>query len=210
MYRRDMVLIMKMRSIVPMRIAKIGYVLISTAFCLIGIIMMVYPDFSLNVIGICCGIAMIIFGIVKLIGYFSKDLYRLAFQYDLQFGILMLIIGLIILLKPANTINFICISLGILITVEGLFKIQIAFEAKNFGIQKWWLIITLSIVTVIIGILLVFRPSDGARTLVILLGASWIAEGILNLCSAISMVKIVKNQMPDIVEISCEDQENIR
>lgn len=95
-----MVLIMKMRSIVPMRIAKIGYVLISTAFCLIGIIMMVYPDFSLNVIGICCGIAMIIFGIVKLIGYFSKDLYRLAFQYDLQFGILMLIIGLIILLKP--------------------------------------------------------------------------------------------------------------
>lgn len=83
-------------------------------------------------------------------------------------------------------------------------------EAKNFGIQKWWLIITLSIVTVIIGILLVFGHSDGARTLVILLGASWIAEGILNLCSAISMVKIVKNQMPDIVEISSEDQENIR
>ncbi len=97
---------MKMRSIIPMRIAKIGYILISAAFCLVGIIMMIHPDLSLNIIGIFCGIAMITFGIVKLIGYFSKDLFRLAFQYDLQFGILMLVIGLIILLKPINTINF--------------------------------------------------------------------------------------------------------
>ncbi len=201
---------MKMRSIAPMRIAKIGYILISAAFCSVGIIMMVHPDFSLNIIGIFCGIAMLIFGIVKLIGYFSKDLYRLAFQYDLQFGILTLIIGLIILLKPSDTINFICISLGFLITAEGLFKIQISLDAKNFGIQKWWLILTLSVITVIIGILLVFRPSKGARTLVILLGISWFAEGILNLCSAISMVKIVKNQMPDIIDISCDDRQNNR
>ena len=104
--QRDTVIIMKMRSIIPMRIAKIGYILISAAFCLVGIIMMIHPDLSLNIIGIFCGIAMITFGIVKLIGYFSKDLFRLAFQYDLQFGILMLVIGLIILLKPINTINF--------------------------------------------------------------------------------------------------------
>ena len=199
---------MKMRSIIPMRIAKIGYVLISAAFCLVGIIMMIHPDLSLNIIGIFCGIAMITFGIVKLIGYFSKDLFRLAFQYDLQFGILMLVIGLIILLKPINTINFICISLGIFITIEGLFKIRIALDAKSFGIQKWWLIFTLSIITVIIGILLVFRSSEGAHALIILLGISWLAEGILNLCSAISMVKIVKNQIPDVIDISCDDQKN--
>ena len=33
---------------------------------------------------------MLLFGFIKMIGYFSKDLYRLAFQFDLASGILLM------------------------------------------------------------------------------------------------------------------------
>ena len=36
--------------------------------------------------------------------------------------------------------------------------------------------------------------------LVVALGAALLAEGVLNLCVALSTVKIVKNQRPDVIE----------
>ncbi len=189
-----------MRSVTPMRTAKIGYIIMSALFCTLGILLIVLPDFSVSMIGTVMGIAVIVFGAVKLVGYFSKDLYRLAFQYDLAFGILLIALGVIILLRPDNLMNFICIALGISILADGLFKIQIAMDSRQFGIRPWWLILALAILAGIIGILLVFRPTESARMLTILLGISLLSEGILNLSVALTAVKIIRHQQPDVIE----------
>lgn len=191
---------MKMRSVLPMKIAKYGYILVSIIFCAVGIAMILSPAPSVTVIGNFFGISMLAFGCVKLVGYFSKDLFRLAFQYDLEFGILLLILGVITLIKPGNVMNFICISLGICILTDSLFKVKIALEARGFGVRAWWLTLALSILAGIAGLLLVLRPAEAMQAMMILLGISLLAEGILNLSVAISLVKIVKNQMPDVVE----------
>lgn len=191
---------MKMRSVLPMRIAKYGYILVSIIFCIVGIAMVSIPVPPIAAIGKFFGISMIAFGCVKLVGYFSKDLFRLAFQYDLEFGILLIILGIITLLRPGNAMNFICVSLGMCILADSLFKVRIALEAKGFGVGAWWLTLVLSILAGIVGMLLVFRPSEAIEALVVLLGISLLAEGMLNLSVAISLVKIVKHQMPDVLE----------
>lgn len=191
---------MKLRSVVPMRIAKIGYIIMSLVFCIVGALLAFFPELSLELVGRTLGIAMIIFGGIKLVGYFSRDLYRLAFQYDLEFGILLVVLGLIVLIKPVNVINFIFIALGIAILADGLFKVQIAVDSKKFGIGTWWLILSLAILTGIVGLLLVFRPAENAKLLTVLLGISLLAEGILNFCVAVVTVKIIRHQQPDVIE----------
>ena len=190
---------MKMRSVTPMRIAKIGYVIMSILFCVAGILFIVRPEMSTKIMGICIGVAMILFGVVKLVGYFSKDLFRLAFQFDLEFGILMAVLGIIVLLDAENLMAFISVALGISILLDGLFKIRIAMDAKQFGIGSWWLILALAIVTGAVGAVLVFDSVFGAKVLSVLLGISFLSEGILNLCTVISTVLIVKNQLPDVI-----------
>lgn len=192
---------MKMRSVTSMWIAKIGYIVMSVVFCVTGALFIAMPDISLTVIGISMGIAMLIFGVIKLVGYFSKDLFRLAFQFDLEFGILLIVLGLIVLIRPDNLITFICVALGISILTDGLFKIQIALDSKKFGIGSWWIILALAIFAGAIGMLLIFRSAKSAQFLTILLGFSLLAEGILNLCTVISTVLIIKHQQPDGVEI---------
>ena len=192
---------MKIRSVAPMRIAKIGYIVMSVLFCLAGIFFIMRPDVSASAIGIGAGTVLIIFGLVKLVGYFSKDLYRLAFQYDLEFGILLLILGVIVLLKPRNLMTFICVVLGISILLDGLFKIHIALDSREFGIQSWGLILAAAVITVLLGAVLVFDAVKGAGILTVLLGISLLSEGILNLCTVIATVLIVKNQKPDVVEV---------
>lgn len=191
---------MKMRSVAPIKIAKIGYIVVSVLFCIAGILFIALPEISTKIVKIEIGIAAIVFGIVKLIGYFSKDLYRLAFQFDLEFGILMVVLGTIVLFHPKNVMAFISTAFGIAILFDGLFKIRIALDSKRFGIKDWWLILSLAIIAGIMGVALIFGSAFGAWVLTILIGVSFLSEGILNLYTVIRTVLIVKNQVPDFVE----------
>ena len=191
---------METRSVTPMRAAKTGYVVMSIVFCVVGVLFIALPARSAVMIGRVLGAAMAAFGAVKLVGYFSRDLYRLAFQYDLEFGILLIALGVIVLLRTNGVMDFICIAAGVSILADGLFKIQIAIDARRFGIRDWWLILILAVVTGGVGLLLVFRPWESVQVRTVLLGAALLAEGVLNLCVALSTVKIVKNQRPDVIE----------
>lgn len=189
-----------MRSTVPMRIAKIGYMAISGLLCAMGVLLIVFPELSVRTICVAFGIMMLVFGSIKLVGYFSKDLFRLAFENDLASGILMLALGGSLLLHTDNTLTFFCTVLGILVLTDSLFKIQIAMEARPFGIKKWWLVFVIAIVTGVFGFVLVFRPIESLKIMTELLGISLIWEGALNLLTMLIMVKIIRQQHPDSFE----------
>lgn len=133
-----------MRSTKIIRAAKTGYIILSAIFCGLGILLMTDPRLSVALIGDIVGIVLVAFGIIKLIGYFSKDLYRLAFQFDLAFGILLIALGLALLIKPESAMNILCMILGIEIIADGLFKIQTSLDAKRFGLNTWWLMLSLA------------------------------------------------------------------
>ena len=193
---------MKTRCTAPMWVAKAGYIVMSLVFCGAGVLFVAKPELSAVIISRALGAAMIVFGIIKLVGYCSKDLFRLAFQYDLGFGLLLIALGVLVLTRPAGVRDFLFIALGIAILADGFFKIQIAVDSRRFGISTWWLTLILAIATGIVGLALVFRPWDSARMLTALLGAALLAEGILNLCVAVSTVKIVSHQQPDVIEVT--------
>ena len=134
-------------------------------------------------------------------GYFSRDLYRLAFQYDLEFGILLVVLGIIVLPRSEDVMGVLAAALGIAILADGLFKARIAMDSRAFGIRDWWVILVLAVVTCGAGGLLVLRPWQGAKLLARLLGAALLCEGGLNLCVAVSTVKIIDHQHPDVIEV---------
>lgn len=189
-----------MRSTVPMRIAKIGYIVLSALTCALGVLICLTPAAAATWLGRALGIGMLIFGVIKVVGYFSRDLYRLAFQYDLAFGVLLIVLGILALTRPANAAGFLSIVLGILVLADGLFKIQIALDAKRFGIPRWWLILAVAVLSCAMGGLLAFRSAIGAQVLSVAIGLSLIMDGILNLCVSVCTVRIIRNQQPDIID----------
>lgn len=196
-----------MRSYNSVKAAKIGYIAASVAVCLLGLVIMIYPQVSLSVLGISCGVMCMLFGIIRLIGYFSRDLYRLAFQYDLTSGLLLIALGIIMLVRPSWLMIFICIALGLFILADGLFKIQIAVDSKRFGLGSWWLILILALITAAAGLVLMLRPGSGGIFLTVLIGINLLSEGILNVCTAITAVKVSKKmkEIDDAVEADFRD-----
>lgn len=194
------------RSVLPMQTAKAGYIVISAVLSLLGIFLMRQPDVSTAAVGTAAGVLLVIFGIIRLIGYFSRDLYRLAFQFDLAVGILLLILGIILLTKPQNLLHFLCVVTGMYVTADGLMKLQTAHDAHRFGIASWWMILAAALLTSAAGVCLLVRPAQSVRIVMQLFGAVLLAEGLLNLLTVLVTVKIVRNQKPDVIDIDYEEE----
>ena len=189
-----------MRSVVPMRIAKTGYIVLSAALCLFGALLLAMPDLSLTVFSEMVGVAMIAFGVIRIIGYLSKDLYRLAFQYDLAFGGLLVVLGIMVLLRPEVMTRTLFIAIGLSFLTDGLLKIQISLDARSFGIPQWWLILVIAVLSSAAGLTMIFAPAESARFLTMFLGISLILDGALNLITVLLTVKIIRNQFPDKID----------
>lgn len=172
--------------------AKKGYIISAVALCAVGLLMILKPALSLSVVGIIVGIVLGVSGVIKLIGYLSGDQYQLAFQFDLAFGILLMALSAVILLRPEHVMSFLCVILGIAVLADGLLKIQTSLDARRFGLRTWWLILVMAILSGTAGMLLMLRPSESAQVLTGLMGISLLAEGILSLCVALCAVRVMK------------------
>lgn len=182
------------------RMAKTGYILLSVALCILGVVTAILPDFSAVWFCRIGGMVMLLFGIVKIIGYWSDDLYRLAFQHDLAFGILLIALGIVLILRTDPMIVLLCTILGIYILADALLKVQIAIDSKAFGIRKWWLILLSAIVTGVVGFLLIYCPSESVDVLMVFLGLALIAEGLMSLTTILIAVKLFRGRKPLIID----------
>lgn len=182
-----------------MKAAKWGYIVTSVIFCMTGILIIVYPDISVSVFCYVLGALLAGTGMIKIIGYFSRDLYMLAFQFDLALGILLGVLGLVVILYPAMMLHFIYFLIGITVLTDSLFKVQTAYDAKKFGLREWWIILLSALFSCVFAILIIVDPFGGAKLLMVMTGITLFLEGLLNLCVAIYAVKIIKSKKPDAV-----------
>ena len=157
-----------MEAIRQLKIAKNGYIIMSLLFVILGICLIIWPDCSLKLFCTLIGIMLIAYGCIKIVGYFSKDYYCLAFQFDLAFGILLIAVGAIIIARREQVVNLIFAIFGILTLADALFKIQMSMDAKRFGLSLWWRILVVAVLTGILGVLLLIRPFDAAEIMMIL------------------------------------------
>lgn len=160
---------------------KIAYSMVSLAMLLYGVFLLIYPQLGIRWMYKIGGILFIGIGIAKIIGYFSKDILQLAFQHDLAMGILSTIIGLLMLFWTKDMIRVLTICLGLFMLIEALLKIQTSIDAKQIGMQRWWLILVIGITTAVIGGLLVMLPLRGTNLIIRLMGLTILVYGLMNL-----------------------------
>ncbi|MGN1164912.1 MAG: DUF308 domain-containing protein [Lachnospiraceae bacterium] len=178
-----------------LRVARNGYILISFVFYISGVIYMILPAVSPMAVCICSGVILVAYGIVKIVGYCSEDLYNLAFQHDLACGVFLIVVGVITLGCNLRIRSYLTPALGLLILLDAVLKIQTAKDAKVFGLKTWNEILTFSIIAGIFGVLIIIRPFQGIRVTHIINGCGLLAEGIMNHLTVKETVKITKNSV---------------
>lgn len=171
-----------------LRFARDGSLLISIIFYLAAAAYLLIQDIPPMVLYGFCGCLLIAYGVIKVVGFYSGDLYCLAFQYDFAFGILMIVMGMAVLLFQEKSVAYLPIGLGWFALADGLFKVQMAQDAKQFGLEKWKRIqITGFVTAVLSGVLILF--SRNASVSHILTSLILLSEGIMNHCVVLTAVR---------------------
>ena len=182
-----------MDDLKQLKLVKNIYIVMSLLFCVLGIFLMARPKSSVKMLCVLMGIMLILYGAIKISGYFTRDAFCLAFQFDLAFGILLM--AVILIARKNFAVDLIFSVFGILILADALFKIQMSVDAKRFGLALWWQILLVALVTGVIGVLVFIRPCEAAATMMALVGFSILLEGILNLWVGILTIKIIKSRL---------------
>ena len=164
---------------------KNAYTVMTICLIALGAALLFAPQLGLRTL-------CVVYGVTKLSGYFAKDLFQLAFQFDLALGIVSIVLGIIIIKKTEYIIEILSTAIGIFMLVDGAFKIQTAVEAKRFGIERWWLILVMSFVVAFVGILLLVTPFETAGMIVRLIGLNLSLDGILNLFVVRNTVETIR------------------
>ena len=160
---------------------KSGMMLMSIAYIVVGMMLLVMPETSLLWICNIFGVVVLITGIVCLIQYARIRGTGFTAPFMLVGGVITAELGIFTLAKPQVVASFLPVVFGIFIIVDGLSRLGTAIDlAKRKG-QKWWVLLLLSIVSVALGALLVLHPFGAAVSVVMVCGILLIVEGALNL-----------------------------
>ena len=183
-----------------MKRIKALYITISILSLLAGIALVIWPGASVITICYVVGSAAILVGAVRLAGYFSKDSYNLNFQFDFAMGLVFLILGTVLIFHPGDTVAVLHFSVGILVLVDSVFKLQTALDAKHFGLKKWWVMLLCALLCAGLGLVLVILPFRTAEILVRVTGAALTVNSGENILTAGYTVKRKKRVVPIMVE----------
>ena len=82
-----------MDDLKQLKLVKNIYIVMSLLFCVLGIFLMARPKSSVKMLCVLMGIMLILYGAIKISGYFTRDAFCLAFQFDLAFGVLLAAVG---------------------------------------------------------------------------------------------------------------------
>lgn len=161
--------------------AKIINIIIYSFMAAVGLFLLLFTDLTPLQEVIMVSVLCILAGGAKILGYFSNDLYRLAFQFDFATGLFLIIIGIIFCFVGIRDPQSIEKMFGIYVFLDGLLKLQIGLDAKKFGIRKWILLLLSAIVIVGIGVMALVAPYAEQLSQFILLVVSMIMDGLVNI-----------------------------
>ena len=171
------------------------YVVLSLFLIAMGVCLFMWPE--IPSVTICCAIGggAVLFGIIKIVFYFLREIERVGEQYDFAIGSMCVIAGAILLIHPADVLSMIPQVLGVCMLMDSVFKLQIALDAKRLGNKGWWVSLLITLVCIVWGIVLILRdlgPFGLDKYLTILIGGGLVADGVQNLVAVVYMAGTVK------------------
>jgi len=113
----------------------------------------------------------------------DEDVRRLTRLWWLAvtLGVLSLVAGVIVIVKPSNSLKTLAVVVGIFVLLDGIAEFVLAFDRRT---ANRGLVALLALLDVVIGILLIRHPVGGVKAIALLLAIWLIAAGVVRLIIA--------------------------
>lgn len=143
----------------------------------LGIVFVADPNGSGDAVCKVAGVAMIVLAAAMLIRYITSA--RL-FPENLIFSAVLLLLGIFFIAKSGVVMTVLGLFFGIFLVIDGASKIRDGIDAAKAKIQGWWIWFILALLTIVLGVLVMFGES-----VMTLLGVSLIVDGVSDIVTTL-------------------------
>ena len=173
---------------------KVNYSLSAVICVILGIVLLVWPGQSTQVVCMVLGIVLGGFGLIQIILYLAtKEKTRVSHSM-MMLGVVLAVIGGWIVLKPETIIKAVPMIVGILIVIHGFHNAVQAIDLKKMQYDNWWVALLLSLLTVALGVVLICNPFTIVDTVVRIIGAFLVYDGLSDMWILSRVFKTKKNR----------------
>lgn len=179
---------------------KANYTLSAIICVVIGLVLIIWPGTSTQLVCMVLGSVLLLYGLIQLALYLFARERTLYLQGMLVLGIIFCVLGVWILLKPEIVIATVPIIIGIIIVVHGIHKVSQAISLNKMGYDNWWVAPLFGILTVALGGVLIYNPFSVVNTVVRVIGAFLLYDGLSNMW-ILSRVFKTKRSIDRVVDV---------
>ena len=156
---------------------KQNYFVNAVIMIILGLVLVIWPHILGVMLCYLLGGALIVMGAIQLIGFLRGE--RLGFynKFSMFMGIVLVLLGIWICTQPRIVLSIIPVVVGIIVLIHGLMDIQYTLDIKRTGSTKLWIALIAAILTLIVGLLLVFNPFTAYEISMIMLGIAMLYDG---------------------------------
>ena len=173
---------------------KVNYSLSAVICVILGIVLLVWPGQSTQVVCMVLGIVLGGFGLIQIILYLATKEKTMVSHRMMMLGVVLAVIGGWIVLKPETIIKAVPMIVGILIVIHGFHNAVQAIDLKKMQYDNWWVALLLSLLTVALGVVLICNPFTIVDTVVRIIGAFLVYDGLSDMWILSRVFKTKKNR----------------
>lgn len=163
------------------------------AFYLIcGLLLLLLPDLALGIANVALAVILCVVGVRSIASYLRGSVLDGVMGLQLAAGLVALCLALLLLFNPLFLAEVLPFLWGLALLVGGFGKVQMAADLRRIGDRLWWCALVAALLSFLLGALAIGRPVFIAAVLTQFVGASLLAEGILDLISFLTINKRIK------------------
>ena len=165
--------------------------IMSAVLCIaLGVVLIVWPGETINIVCKVLAAGLIILGGVELFSYITN---RNGYMFTGILGLIVLIVGVWIFLKPSSIVSLVPIVIGVILAVHGVQDVKMALESKNGGYDRWWIMLIIAIISIAFGVLCIVNAFGMVKLGMKSVGPALIYDGISDLWVVTKTVRTVKD-----------------
>lgn len=166
-------------------------VIVTALVCIgLGVVLILWPVEVTVVVCKVIGAVIAFLGAVRIIGYFLHK--EKKHSLHLLLGLVLLLVGIWIFLKPDSIQSILFIGIGAVLFVHGLEDFKYALEAKRNGYESWAILILMSLLSMIFGVLCIVDCFGVISITLSFVGAVLIYDGITDLWIVSRVIRAAK------------------
>ena len=145
-----------------------------------GLVLTIWPGHVMNTALVLLGIALLLGGGILIHSWYKGRMDNVN-VLTLAQGILMAAAGLFVLIAPKFLISIVPVAVGIVVLINGVINLAQALDQRRKGYERWAVSLALAVLTMVLGLLVIFNPFSTMELLVMAIGVVTIYNGVSNL-----------------------------